>query len=95
MVLQKADLVNVAKLARLSLKEEEIPRLIDDLDRIIAFVAQLKEVDVTDVEPMSHAKDAKLSFRPDVAEKVLGRECFANSVGFDLTYLRGNDYLWS
>lgn len=83
MVFAKSDLINVAKLARLSLADEEMSRFEEDLNRIISFVTQLSEVDVSDVKPMSHTGDRALSFREDVAFETLGRECIRSSAGFE------------
>jgi len=83
MAFGKADLINVARLARLSLAEEEMDRLIEDLDRIVGFVTQLSEVDVTGVEPMSYAQKQALSFREDRVFESLGRECVSSSLGFE------------
>lgn len=83
MTFAKSDLVKVAKLGRLSLTEDEITRLEGDLDRIVTFVAQLNEVSVDNVFPMSHAGDRSLSFREDIACKTIGRECISSSAGFE------------
>lgn len=83
MTFKKSDLEKIAKLARLSLSDDEKTRLEEDLARIVSFVAQLNEVDVTDVKPMSHAKDMSLPLREDKAFETLGRECLKTSAGFE------------
>jgi aspartyl-tRNA(Asn)/glutamyl-tRNA(Gln) amidotransferase subunit C len=45
----------VAKLARIELTPEEEQKLGDQLGAILGYVAKLKEVDVTGVEPTAHA----------------------------------------
>ena len=45
----------VARLARIALSPEEEARLGEQLDHILGFVAKLKEVDVSGVEPTAHA----------------------------------------
>lgn len=83
MAFSKSDLKHVAKLARLSLSEDEAERLGKDLDRIISFVTQLNEIDVQGVEPLSHAGDRVLPFRADEAQATLGRECIKSSAGYE------------
>ncbi len=83
MAFVKSDLIKVAKLARLSLSPEEIDHLIEDMDRIVAFVTQLGEVDVSGVKPMSYAKEQALSFREDEVFETLGRKCISSSAGFE------------
>lgn len=48
------DVKHVAKLARLSLTEEETRIYAEQLSRIMDFFAELQDVDTTGVEPMSH-----------------------------------------
>ena len=54
---QPADLNldHVANLARLALTPEEKARFTAQIGDILAYVAQLKEVDVSGVEPTAHA----------------------------------------
>ncbi len=55
----------VARLARLELTPEEEARLGGQLDNILGYIAMLREVDVTGVEPMSHAFPLTNVSRPD------------------------------
>lgn len=50
----RAEVEHVARLARLALTEEELERMRGELDRILGYVAKLREVDITGVEPTSH-----------------------------------------
>lgn len=88
MAFLKSDLVKVAHLARLRLTQAEKDKFLDDLSRIVDFVAQLNEVNVSDVEPMSHAGDRILPLREDIAKKTLGRACLQASAGFEEGLIR-------
>lgn len=83
MVFIKSELSKVARLARLAISEDEKKHFEDDLARIVTYVEQLNEVDVSGVEPMFHAVTNTLTFRKDVAENVLGRECIKSSAGYE------------
>ncbi|MHA4915650.1 Asp-tRNA(Asn)/Glu-tRNA(Gln) amidotransferase subunit GatC, partial [Enterococcus faecium] len=50
-----ADVEHVAKLARLSLTEEEKTLYTEQLGKILGYFAELNAIDTTGVEPMSHA----------------------------------------
>lgn len=52
-----ADLRRIARLARLELRDEEVPRLRADLSGLLRFVEELDALDVEGVEPMFHARD--------------------------------------
>lgn len=54
MSLNRADIEGIARLARLSLREEEIPVYVDSLPRILEFVGQLDQADTRGIEPMAH-----------------------------------------
>jgi aspartyl-tRNA(Asn)/glutamyl-tRNA(Gln) amidotransferase subunit C len=55
----------VAQLARLSLSDEEVELLQEQLDQILAHVDELRELEVDDIEPMAHAIDVVNVFRKD------------------------------
>lgn len=49
------DLDHVARLARLALTDEEKARFAAQIGEVLGHIAQLKEVDVSGVEPTAHA----------------------------------------
>jgi len=49
------DVEHVARLARLELSVEENDRMRAQLDRILSYIDKLKELDISGVEPTSHA----------------------------------------
>ena len=59
------DVQDVARLARLSLTDDECQRFTEQLDRIIGYFDELNQVDTTGVEPMTHARDLALRLRDD------------------------------
>lgn len=68
------DVQHVAKLARLSLTEDECVRFTEQLDRIIGYFDELSLVDTTGVEPMSHPIPVGNVLREDVVKQALSRE---------------------
>ncbi|MCY4335768.1 MAG: Asp-tRNA(Asn)/Glu-tRNA(Gln) amidotransferase subunit GatC [Litoreibacter sp.] len=56
----------VAKLARIAVPEEDLPKLADELNGILDFMEQLNEVDVDGVEPMTSVTPQRLKRREDV-----------------------------
>ena len=56
----------IAHLARIGVAEDEIERLRGELNAILAFVEQLKEVDVEGVEPMTSVTPMAMKKRQDV-----------------------------
>jgi aspartyl-tRNA(Asn)/glutamyl-tRNA(Gln) amidotransferase subunit C len=56
----------IAHLARIAVSEEEVEHLQGELNAILAFVEQLNEVDVTNVEPMTSVTPMTMKKRPDV-----------------------------
>jgi aspartyl-tRNA synthetase len=57
---------HVAKLARLTMTEDEALKYRDDLNSILDYVAALEEIDTTDVAPVSHMLDMKNVWRDDI-----------------------------
>lgn len=64
----------VARLARLSLSEDETRGLQHDLDGILGYVALLDEVDTSGVEPTAHAIAVASALREDVIIPSLPQE---------------------
>lgn len=56
----------VAHLARLAVKEGDLPALAGELSAVLAFMEQLNEVDVEGVEPMTSVTPMRLKRREDV-----------------------------
>ena len=55
----------VAKLARIAVPEDQLPKLAGQLSGIVTFMEQLNEVDVTGVEPMVSVTPLRLRLRDD------------------------------
>ena len=66
MSLDKDQVQQIAKLARLELKAEEHAELVDKLSKIVDFVDHLSEADTDGVIPMAHPLDVAQRLRPDV-----------------------------
>ena len=58
----------IAHLARIGVEESEIPHLQVELNAMLAFVEQLKEVDVEGVEPMTSVTPMAMKKRADVVD---------------------------
>jgi aspartyl-tRNA(Asn)/glutamyl-tRNA(Gln) amidotransferase subunit C len=56
----------IAHLARIAVAEDEVEHLAGELNAILAFVEQLKEVDVAGVEPMTSVIPMAMKSREDV-----------------------------
>lgn len=55
----------VAKLARIRVADADLPVLASELSGILGFMAQLNEVDVTGIEPMTSVTPMRLKRRAD------------------------------
>jgi len=61
-----ATVKRVARLARIAVDEEEAGRMVGELNVILGFVAQLDEVNVAGVEPMTSVIPLAMKKRQDV-----------------------------
>jgi aspartyl-tRNA(Asn)/glutamyl-tRNA(Gln) amidotransferase subunit C len=66
MSLDDATVRRIARLARIRVAEDEIPRLQAELNGILGWIEQLNEVDVEGVEPLAGAAHMALKMREDV-----------------------------
>jgi len=64
----------LAHLAKLQFDDAEKQEIKNDLQRMIAFVEKLNELDLTGVEPMLHMSDEVNVLREDEIKGSIGRE---------------------
>jgi aspartyl-tRNA(Asn)/glutamyl-tRNA(Gln) amidotransferase subunit C len=65
MSLDPATIRRIAKLSRIAVDEAEVTRLQDDLNGILGWIAQLNEVDVDGIAPLTGAAQMALHMRAD------------------------------
>ncbi len=69
------DVAHVAHLARLKLTEAEVATFQAQMEHIVGYVNQIEALDVSGVEPTSHAVVVTNVLREDVARPGLDHEC--------------------
>ncbi len=74
MDLSRDDVAKVAILARLRMEPSDLDLFTGQLNQIVGFVAQLQELDTTNVEPLAHGVEVRNVFREDVRGESLPRE---------------------
>ncbi|MHB8695540.1 MAG: Asp-tRNA(Asn)/Glu-tRNA(Gln) amidotransferase subunit GatC [Solirubrobacteraceae bacterium] len=65
-MLDREQVLHVARLARLSLTDEEVGTMARELSGVLDHIEKIRELDLADVEPTSHVVDVVNAFRPDV-----------------------------
>ena len=68
MEFDKKSLLKLGKLARISISEDKLINLSKDLNSILEFVDQLKEIRTDQVDPISNSLNQKLEVRDDKVE---------------------------
>jgi aspartyl-tRNA(Asn)/glutamyl-tRNA(Gln) amidotransferase subunit C len=64
-VIDREQVLHVAKLARLELSEEEVEKMASELSGILEHVERINELDLENVEPTSHVVSVENVLRPD------------------------------
>jgi aspartyl-tRNA(Asn)/glutamyl-tRNA(Gln) amidotransferase subunit C len=64
-MIDRAQVLHVAKLARLALDEGEVERMSRDLSDVLDHIEKIGELDLAGVEPTSHVVDVVNALRPD------------------------------
>lgn len=72
--ISRADVVHVARLARLELTEEELDRYVDQLSAVLDHAADVAALDTGGVEPTAHPLPMQNVLREDVAGPSLDRD---------------------
>lgn len=69
-----AEVADVARLARLTLTDDELERFTHQLDDILDHAADVEALDIGDIEPMAHPIALVNISRPDVVVPGLDRD---------------------
>jgi len=73
-MIDRAQVLHVARLARLALSEEEVARMSRELSAVLGHIEKISELDLDGVPPTSHVVDAAGALRPDEPCASLPRE---------------------
>lgn len=76
MSISPEEVLKIANLARLQIKQDEVEQYATDLSNIINLVEQMNAVDTTDIMPMAHPLDATQRLREDQVTEVDQRDKF-------------------
>jgi aspartyl-tRNA(Asn)/glutamyl-tRNA(Gln) amidotransferase subunit C len=75
--LTEKEVIHVAKLAALELKEEEVSKTIKELNEILSTIDDLQSISTVGVEPTSHVHGSVNAFRDDIIQDSLTSEQIA------------------
>jgi aspartyl-tRNA(Asn)/glutamyl-tRNA(Gln) amidotransferase subunit C len=73
-MIDREQVLHVARLARLRLAEDEIEPMARELSAVLEHVAHIGELDLEDVAPTSHVIEVSGGLRADEPEPCLPRE---------------------
>ena len=71
MNINEETIYKVANLARIEIKEQEVPELIAEMSKILTFMEQLNALDTSEVEPLVYMNDSQNVWREDVSKTEL------------------------
>lgn len=74
MSINKDTIKKISKLARISVTNEETDRLEKDLNSILKFVEQLKELNTDKIDPIASVSDQRLTMNKDEIIKINEKE---------------------
>ena len=77
MSISKEEVIYVAKLAALELKDDEVSKTIKELNEILGTIDDLQSISTLGVEPTSHVHGSVNAFRDDIIQDSLSNEQIA------------------
>jgi aspartyl-tRNA(Asn)/glutamyl-tRNA(Gln) amidotransferase subunit C len=87
MTIDKDTVDKIAHLARLELAEDETDKMIEDMSKILDFMAKLNEINTTGVEPLVYMTDEINVLREDVVkQEITHEEALQNAPKHDDNY---------
>ncbi len=66
----------LARLARIAIRPEESAAVLEQLNRVLGLVEEMRRVDTSGVEPMAHAQDMVQRLRADAVTEPDRRELY-------------------
>lgn len=73
-MIDREQVLHVARLARLELTEDEVGRMSAELSDVLGHIEKIGELDLHGVPPTTHVVEVSNALRPDVVEESLPRE---------------------
>jgi aspartyl-tRNA(Asn)/glutamyl-tRNA(Gln) amidotransferase subunit C len=73
-MINREQVLHVARLARLELSDEEVTKISGELSNILEHIEKIGELDLDSVPPTSHTVDVTNALRPDEPRPCLTRE---------------------
>ncbi|HMH47619.1 MAG TPA: Asp-tRNA(Asn)/Glu-tRNA(Gln) amidotransferase subunit GatC [Solirubrobacteraceae bacterium] len=73
-MIERDEVLHVARLARLALSDEELEPMARELSAVLDHIAKIGELDLDDVPPTSHVVELTGALRPDEPRPCLPRE---------------------
>jgi aspartyl-tRNA(Asn)/glutamyl-tRNA(Gln) amidotransferase subunit C len=73
-VIDREDVLHVARLARLELTDAEVERMTGELSKVLESIQKIGELDLDGVPPTSHVVEVSNALRPDEPRPSLPRD---------------------
>jgi aspartyl-tRNA(Asn)/glutamyl-tRNA(Gln) amidotransferase subunit C len=73
-MIDRDQVLHVARLARLELSDQELKRMADELSHVLDHIEKIRELDLQSVPPTSHVVDVAAPLRADQPVSSLPRE---------------------
>jgi aspartyl-tRNA(Asn)/glutamyl-tRNA(Gln) amidotransferase subunit C len=73
-VIDREQVLHVARLARLQLTDEEVERMAGELSNVLGWIETINELDLEGVAPTSHVVEVANALRADEPRPSLDRE---------------------
>jgi len=73
-VIDREEILHVAKLARLQLSDAEVEKMVGELSNILGHIDRINELDLEGVPPTSHVVEVANALRADEPRPCLPRE---------------------
>jgi aspartyl-tRNA(Asn)/glutamyl-tRNA(Gln) amidotransferase subunit C len=73
-MIDREQVLHVARLARLSLSEDEVQRMAGELSNVLGHIEKIAELDLDGVPPTTHVIEVPNALRPDEPRPSLPRD---------------------
>jgi len=89
MKITKEEIDKLAHLSRLELSEGESQKMVEDMTKVLGFVEKINELDLVDIEPLTHVtQEVNILRKDELVQEITHEEALKNAPDANSDYFK-------
>lgn len=83
------EIKKLAHLSRLELNEEAVAKMSEDMEKVLGFVEKINELELRDIEPLTHlTEEVNILRKDEVKQEITHEEALKNAPDANTDYFK-------